>query len=489
MTIQNTTTDRSQGGAAQMDLAHMQAVLAAQKAAQVRDGVPSAALRKDRINRAITLIVNNQARFVESLRSDFGARSPHETILMEVVGSLGALKHARDHLERWIRPSKRSPEAPFGLLGAKAQVVFQPKGTVGVISPWNVPVNLTFSPLASVFAAGNRVMIKPSEFTPETSALMAELFASAYDPEEVAVFLGGPDVGQDFGRLAFDHLLFTGATSIGRHVMRAAAENLVPLTLELGGKSPAILGPSADMALAAKRIMSGKTLNAGQICIAPDYVMLPQSEIGNFVSQSRSAVAQMFPTLKDNPDYSAIISQRHYDRLQGYLADAEAKGAELVPLNPAGEDFSQQEHRRIPPTLILNPTNDMAVMQEEIFGPLLPVRGYSSISEAVAHVNAGPRPLALYYFGSDSTERDSVLSSTTSGGACVNDVIVQFGQEDLPFGGVGPSGMGCYHGHDGFLEFSHRKAVYQQIKPDLLAIIRPPYGEKFAKMMKGRLKA
>src|SRR6202012_5146047 len=281
----------------------------------------------------------------------------------------------------------------LGLFGARAEVRFQPKGVVGLISPWNFPVNLTFTPLAGVLAAGNRAMIKPSEFTPATSELLAKNFAGGFADEEVAVVTGGPEVGEAFAHLAFDHLIFTGATGIARHVMKAAAENLVPLTLELGGKSPVIIGRSADMPTAAARIMNGKTLNAGQICLAPDYVLAPRDQLESFVGEARGAVARMFPTLRDNPDYTAIVAQRHYDRIMGHIEDARAKGARVVEMKPEGEDLSQQEHRKIAPTLIIDPTDDMTVMQDEIFGPVLPVKTYDSVGEAVAYVNAHDRPL------------------------------------------------------------------------------------------------
>jgi len=272
--------------------------------------------------------------------------------------------------------------------------------------------------------------------------------------------------------------------------MRAAAENLVPITLELGGKSPVILGESADLTTAADRIMAGKTLNAGQICLAPDYVLAPEPRIAEFVAAAKVSVARMFPTIKDNPDYTAVIADRHYDRLRGYIEDARQKGAEIIEINPAGEDFSQQEHRKIPPTLILNPTDDMKVMQEEIFGPVLPVKSYATMAEAVAFVNHRDRPLGLYYFGQDKAEQERVLSGTTSGGVTVNDVVFHVAQENLPFGGVGPAGMGSYHGLDGFREFSHRKAVYQQIRKDLgpMQMLRPPYGEGIRKYLAAQLK-
>jgi len=338
-------------------------------------------------------------------------------------------------------------------------------------------VQLTFSPLAGVFAAGNRTMIKPSEFTPATSELMKELFTEVFDEEEVAIFTGGPEVGTAFSALPFDHMLFTGATAIAKHVMRAASENLVPLTLELGGKSPVVISESADIELAASNIMAGKTMNAGQICLAPDYVFVPEDKADDFINAAKNSVAKMYPNLKDNPDYTSIVNERHFERLNGYIADAKAKGAEVVEINPAQEDFSQQQHHRIPPTIILDPTEDMAVMQEEIFGPVLPVKRYKNIEETLDYINEHPRPLGLYYFGQDAQEEKKVLTHTTSGGVTVNDVIMHIAQEDLPFGGVGPSGMGSYHGHDGFKTFSHAKAVYTQSKlvSKLAAAMKPPY--------------
>jgi len=359
-----------------------------------------------------------------------------------------------------------------------------------VISPWNFPVNLTFAPLGGILAAGNRVMIKPSEFTPATSELMKEMFASAFTEEEIVVFTGGPDVGQAFSSLPFDHLLFTGATSVAKHVMRAAAENLVPLTLELGGKSPVIISRSADMKVTAARIMNGKTLNAGQICLAPDYVIAPEDRVDEFVSEARASVKKMFPTLKDNPDYTSVIGQRHYDRIMGYIDDARAKGAEIIEINPADENLTQQPARKIAPTLILNPTDDMKVMQEEIFGPVLAVKTYKNVDEAVAYVNAHDRPLGLYYFGADQAEQDKVVEKTTSGGVTVNDVIMHITQEEMPFGGVGPSGMGSYHGADGFREFSHRKSVFTQLKKEIpqLVQMRPPFGKGFRGYVKSQIK-
>ncbi|HXU98876.1 MAG TPA: coniferyl aldehyde dehydrogenase [Caulobacteraceae bacterium] len=468
----------------------MQALLERQKAAHLRDGAPAAAQRIERIDRCIGLLVDHRREIEAALNEDFGARSPEATAFTDVASSIGTLKHAKANLAAWMRPEKRkTTPALLGLFGAKAEVRFQPKGVVGIISPWNFPVNLTFTPLAGVLAAGNRAMIKPSEYTPATSALMERMIGSVFSPEEVVVVTGGPDVGQAFAALAFDHLVFTGATSIAAHVMRAAADNLTPLTLELGGKSPVILGRSADIKTAAARIMSGKTLNAGQICLAPDYVLAPSERLGEFVEAAKSAVNSMFPTIKDNPDYTAIVSQKHYERLTGYIDEARAGGADVVEIKPEGEDMSQQEHRRIAPTLIIEPADDMKVMQEEIFGPVLPVKTYATVDEAIAYVNGHARPLGLYYFGDDAAEREGVLSRTTSGGVTVNDVIFHVAQEDLPFGGVGPSGMGSYHGLDGFREFSHRKAIYTQVKNDLgpLKALRPPYGAGIRKYLAGAI--
>lgn len=473
--------------------AEMKALLDKQRTSYLNDGPPSAEVRIDRINRCIALLVDHQDEIAEALNKDFGNRAPQMSKFTDVAGSIGPLKHARDNLKKWMKTEKRATSpAILGWFGAKAEVQYQPLGVVGVISPWNFPVNLTFTPLAGILAAGNRCMIKPSEFTPATSELMAKMFAKSFRQEEVAVCIGGPDVGEAFSRLPFDHLLFTGATSIAYHVMRAAAENLVPLTLELGGKSPVIVSQSANMEMAAARIMNGKTLNAGQICLAPDYVFVPAGKTDEFVSKASDAVTKMFPTLKDNPDYTSVVNQRHYDRLNSYIEDAKAKGAKVVQVNPAKEDLRQQPHHKIAPTFIIDPTDDMKVMQDEIFGPILPVKTYKSVDDAIGYVNAKARPLGLYYFGEDSAEKEKVLTRTTSGGVTVNDTIMHVAMEDLPFGGVGPSGMGSYHGLDGFRQFSHRKAVYSQPTSNFLEKqlknMRPPYGEAIMKQLAGAIK-
>jgi coniferyl-aldehyde dehydrogenase len=407
------------------------------------------------------------------------------TAATEVVSVVGPMEHAKKNLKKWMKTEKRKAAiAPLGsalsLLGAKAEIRYQPKGVVGAISPWNFPLNLALAPLSGILAAGNRVMLKPSELTPSSSDITKSMIEEYFDESEMAVFVGDPEVGAAFSGLAFDHLIFTGGTAIAKHVMKAASENLVPLTLELGGKSPVVVGKSSKIKETAQRVMQGKTMNAGQICLAPDYALVPEENIDEFVKAAVDVTSEMYPDMKDNEDFTSIINQKHYDRIQGYLADAKEKGAEVVEINPANEDFSQQPHHKIPPTLVLNPTDDMQIMQEEIFGPVLPIKTYSDVSETVDYINSKDRPLGLYYFGEDSKEKDYVLNNTTSGGVTVNDVISHIQMEDLPFGGVGPSGMGSYHGHDGFKEFSHAKAVYKQSKINLmkLAGLVPPYKKK-----------
>lgn len=469
--------------------ARMRSVLELQKRVQTAKGPPDARVRKDRLTRAINLLLTHKDDLLDALNADFGNRSRDMGALTDIVAAIAPLKSAREQLEHWMKPQKRkvTPGA-LALLGAKAEVRYQPKGVVGIMTPWNFPVQLTVDAIAGAFAAGNRVMVKPSELTPATSALMAKLFDLFFDEDEIAFILGGPDVGAAFAELPFDHLIYTGSTNVGRLVMAAAARNLTPVTLELGGKCPVVVGRSADMGKTAARVMAGKTMNAGQICLAPDYVIAPKEKEGEFVSAATAAVKKMFPNIKSNPDYTAIVSQRHFDRVKGLIEDARAKGARVVEINPANEDFSQQEHRRIPPTLILDATDDMSVMQEEIFGPVLPVRTYETFEATVAEINARPRPLGLYYFGEDVAESEALLERTHSGGVTINDVIFHISMDDLPFGGVGPSGMGAYHGERGFKEFSHEKAIYRQTGSEVVAMFRPPYGAAFRKQVEGRLK-
>jgi len=464
---------------------NMHRVLELQKNLNIKEGAPDIKLRTDRLDRVISMVTKNEKAIIAALQEDFGNRDPVMTAATEVVSVVGPMEHAKKNLKKWMKTEKRKAAiAPLGsalsLLGAKAEIRYQPKGVVGAISPWNFPLNLALAPLSGILAAGNRVMLKPSELTPSSSDITKSMIEEYFDESEMAVFVGDPEVGAAFSGLAFDHLIFTGGTAIAKHVMKAASENLVPLTLELGGKSPVVVGKSSKIKETAQRVMQGKTMNAGQICLAPDYALVPEENIDEFVKAAVDVTSEMYPDMKDNEDFTSIINQKHYDRIQGYLADAKEKGAEVVEINPANEDFSQQPHHKIPPTLVLNPTDDMQIMREEIFGPVLPIKTYSDVSETVDYINSKDRPLGLYYFGEDSKEKDYVLNNTTSGGVTVNDVISHIQMEDLPFGGVGPSGMGSYHGHDGFKEFSHAKAVYKQTKINLmkLAGLVPPYKKK-----------
>ncbi|MFN5757954.1 MAG: coniferyl aldehyde dehydrogenase [Planctomycetia bacterium] len=465
----------------------LRSLLARQREAFLRDGPPSAKVRIDRIDRCIGLLVDHQDELAAAVDADFGCRSPLLTKFTDISASLDPLKQARRNVRRWMRRERRATTpAIIGWIGGGAEIQPHPVGVVGLIAPWNFPISMVFSPLASVLAAGNRCLIKPSEYTPKTADLLARLVAGAFDETEIAVCTGGPAVGEAFSRLPFDHLLFTGSTGVGRQIMRAAADNLVPVTLELGGKSPTIIGRSADIESAARRIMAGKTMNAGQICIAPDYVLLPADRREAFVKAAVAAVARMFPTLANNPEYTSILNERHVERLQAMLADARAGGARLVEANPAGEDLGRSL-RKLAPVLILDPEDSMRVMQEEIFGPLLPVKTYETIDDAIAYVNARPRPLALYYFGEDRDEEQRVLARTTSGGVTVNDVIMHVAMTELPFGGIGPSGMGVYHGIEGFRRFSHMKPVFREpsswFVEQVLARMRPPYRDAFRRMV------
>ncbi|MEC8075747.1 MAG: coniferyl aldehyde dehydrogenase [Pseudomonadota bacterium] len=469
----------------------MQSILDRQRAAYLAEGIVTSETRIDRLERAVRVVKKHQKAFVQAMNEDFGHRSEHQSLFTDVASSIGPLRHAQQNLKRWQKKDKRKvTPGILALLGAKAWVEYQPLGVVGVISPWNFPVNLTFTPLAGVLSAGNRCMIKPSEYTPATSAAMAAGFAEEFDEEEIAVITGGPQTGADFSGLAFDHLLFTGATSVAKHVMRAASENLVPVTLELGGKSPVIISPKADMAPTTDALMAGKMMNAGQICLAPDYVFVPRDRMGEFVESSKRSVAKMYPTLLDNPDYTSVINARHFERINGYVDEAMERGVEVVEINPADEDFRQQSAHKIAPTLLIDPPEDSAVMQEEIFGPVMPIKSYDSLDETLDYVNSHDRPLGLYYFGTDQEETQRVLNQTTSGGVTLNDVVMHVAQEDLPFGGVGPSGMGAYHGEDGFRTFSHAKAVFKQatFNPAEKLGLRPPYGDKLMGLLKTQIK-
>jgi len=439
----------------------------------------------------VDVLVKYSEAISEAMNADFGCRPREVNLMTDVTGSIECLKHCKKHLKTWMKQEKRPTMFPLNLLGGRSTVEYQPKGVVGVLAPWNFPLGMVFEPLAGVLAAGNRAMIKPSEFTPATSALIADMVAEAFDPAELTVFTGGPDVGQAFSSLPFDHMIFTGATSIARHIMAAAARNLVPVTLELGGKSPVVISRSADIIEAVQRIMVGKMLNAGQVCIAPDYVFVPEELMDEVVEQATLVVKEMYPSLLNNDQYTAMVNDRHYQRITSNLNDANERSIKTVTINPANEDFTDNPTQKIPPTLIINPDDDALCMQDEIFGPLLPIKSYKNFEETINYINDKPRPLAAYYFGKDKIEEKRFLTGTTSGGVSINDVMFHMLQKDLPFGGVGPSGMGAYHGIEGFKTFSHAKGVYRQpkrIPVAKLAGFMPPYGPASEKNIKQKVK-
>lgn len=447
----------------------------AQRAAYSANPMPLAAQRQQWLKALRDLLSSERQALIDAISADFSHRSADETLLAELMPSLHGIHYASRHLKKWMQPSRRKVGMAFQ--PASAKVVYQPLGVVGVIVPWNYPLYLAVGPMVGALAAGNRVMLKLSESTPATGLLLKELLARIFPEDLVCVVLGEADVGVAFSRLPFDHLLFTGSTSIGRHVMRAAAENLTPVTLELGGKSPAIVSRDVPLKDAAERIAFGKTLNAGQTCVAPDYVLVPEDRVGAFVEAYRQAVKGFYPTLADNADYTAIINERQLARLNGYVSDATSKGALLIPL------FEQGQGRRMPHSVLLNVSDEMTVMQDEIFGPLLPIVPYRDLEQAFAYINQRPRPLALYYFGYDKREQHRVLHETHSGGVCLNDTLLHVAQDDMPFGGIGPSGMGHYHGHEGFLTFSKAKGVLIKQRFNAARLIYPPYGTSIQKLI------
>lgn len=471
----------------QQTVSQMKLILSKQQQAFMDEGFVSAETRIDRLQRVYRLIGENQQALIEACNRDFGNRSKHQSQMSDIMSTMEAMQYAIKHLRKWMKQSKRKVMTPLNLFGAKARVEYQPKGVVGNIATWNFPVHVALAPLAGIFAAGNRAMIKLSEVTPETSELTKNLIAQYFDETECAGITGGPEVGAEFSAMPFDHIIFTGATGIARHILHAAADNLTPVTLELGGKSPVIVSRNYEVKKAAERIMTGKALNMGQVCLSPDYCFVPAESLDIFISEITRHFSEIFPTIIDNPDYTSVINARHHQRLTGLIDDAKARGGDLRVINPANEDFSQQKPglHKIPMTLVINPTEEMRVMQEEIFGPVLSIKTYQHINDCIKYINARPRPLGLYYFGEGAEEERHVLDKTISGGVCVNDVLGQASCEDLPFGGIGHSGMGNYHGSAGFMTFSHEKSVYRQTKMDLMKLsgMLPPYGEKCEKQL------
>ena len=446
------------------------------------DPNPDRAVRERRLLTLDRLLLDNEPAIADAVRRDFGHRSAAETRLLELFPSHAAIGHARRHLRRWMRPRARSVSLWFQ--PGRAEVRYQPLGAVGIIVPWNYPIFLAAAPLAAALAAGNRALVKMSENTPATASLFAELVARYFADDELSVVEGDVGVAQEFARLPFDHLLFTGSTPVGRQVMRAAADSLTPVTLELGGKSPAIIGPrlsaSGHFARAVERIIIGKCMNAGQTCIAPDYVLLPAGQEQAFIEHARQVVADCYPAIESNTDYSTIVDQRQFARLCAYVEEARAGNAKIIDLAPGA--VADSATRRLPPLALLDLSDSLRVMQEEIFGPLLPVLPYRDLDEAIRFVNSRPRPLALYYFDRENANIERVLNETVAGGVTVNDTILHIAQDDLPFGGVGPSGMGCYHGFAGFETFSVKKAVFRQSRLSAIGLFKPPYGAVFERL-------
>lgn len=457
----------------------LERVFALQRAAFAADPYPTIETRKARLDALIRLIEANEERIVKAVSDDFSCRSRHETLVAEVIVSVSAAKMAKASLSKWMR--SRTVPTPLHMKPGHSRLEPQPLGVIGVISPWNYPVQLALSPVAAALAAGNRVMLKPSELTPRTSELLREIVRAEFDEKVFAVITGGVELGQAFSSVPFDHLLFTGSTNVGRHVYMAAAKNLTPVTLELGGKSPAIIDESADVAAAAISIAHGKSFNAGQTCVAPDYVLTPAANLDATVEALARSVRRLYPEIDSTSDYTAIISPRHFARLKAMVAEAKDAGAKVVEV---GSSNALDPQRKLPFTIVVDPPQHLALMKEEIFGPILPVLGVSGREEAIARVNAGDRPLALYWFGNDNGARDDALRRTISGGVTVNDTLWHVAQEHLPFGGVGKSGIGAYHGEKGFETFSHLKPVFYQSKFSSNKMLYPPFSAKTDKLLK-----
>jgi len=453
----------------------LQQVLKTMKRAHLTNGPADLKLRQDRLLRSLNLIRNNYQQLTAAMNADFGHRSTYQSQVADLGSTMKMLQHSLENVSAWMAPTLIEAPEP----GMQTRIQHQPLGVIGVISPWNFPVNLAFGPLAGIFAAGNTAMLKPSELTPRTSELLAELVGANFGPDELEVVLGDAEVGQAFSALPFDHLVFTGSTSVGKHVMRAAAENLVPVTLELGGKSPVMIDTDANIIDAVEKTLTVKTFNVGQICLSPDYVLLPENKLNEFVESAQLFTRKAFPTIIGNPDYTSIINDKHYQRLTGLLQDAEQKGAKIISLEPEGEAAYSAVTRTISPHIVIGVTDKMAIMQEEIFGPLLPVKTYSDRLDAIEYINANARPLAAYYFGNNPENQQHFADNTTSGGLVINDIMTHVTIDSLPFGGVGHSGIGAYHGEHGFKQFTHAKpVVIQGDSQTSTSRLSAPYAEK-----------
>lgn len=432
---------------------------------------PNYATRVEQLTRLKAAILQFKTPLVEALSQDYGHRSIDDSLISDIMPVINNINYSLKNLKKWLKPSAR--HAGLLLAPAKVTVHYQPLGVIGIIVPWNFPVMLSIGPLVTAIAAGNHAMLKLSEFTPATNQVIKQLLAQVFDESHVAVIEGEADVAAAFSALPFDHLLFTGSTTVGRHVMRAAANNLTPVTLELGGKSPVIIAPDMPLEIAVERMIYGKCLNAGQICVAPDYVLCPKAQVDEFIATYRTKFNAMYGAINHNKDYGSIINTRQFDRLMTVLEDAKAKGAQVIS---ATDEAIDSQHRKLATQLITNTSEDMLLMQEEIFGPLLPIIGYDSLDEAIQYINQRARPLALYVMSFDEKSQQKILQQTHSGGVCINETVFHVAADDAPFGGIGPSGMGHYHGKEGFLTFSHAKTVLSRGRFNTGKFVHPPYG-------------
>lgn len=463
----------------EQDYTYLSTQLSAQKSAFLQNPMPSAEQRIDSLNKLKRAIIDNSDAIVTAISMDFSNRAESETLLAEVFPLLDAIEYSKKRIKKWMKVQKR--KVPMTLMPASVNVMYQPLGVVGIVVPWNFPLFLGLSPLVSALAAGNSAMIKMSEFAPKTGKLVADIIGKTFSNNQIAVFNGEVDVSTEFTKLPFDHLVFTGATPIGKIVMRAAAENLTPVTLELGGKSPTIIHDSYPIEEAAERIGFGKGMNAGQICVSPDYIFCPRDKVEAFAQAMTRVIGRNYPTLRSNDDYTAIITERQHSRLQSYLEDAKQKGGRVITINPAGESFDNT--RKMPVSLVLDVNEDMRLMQEEIFGPIVPIMPYDDIDSAIAYINDRPRPLALYYFDYDKQRANDILARTHSGGACINDTLSHVAVDDAPFGGIGPSGMGHYHGREGFTHFSKAKTIVRKGRFNAAKYVAPPWDRPVHNML------
>jgi len=459
----------------------LHAVFEVQKAAFKQNMMPSYSQRIELLNSLEQMLLNNQKSIAEAVQQDFGCHSEELTKLVEIMPTVLRVRHAKSHLKKWMKAKSRAVNRTiFGF--AKNKVIYQPVGVVGNIAPWNFPFDISLGPLSDILAAGNRVIIKPSELTPACSVLLEKLVSETFTPEFVTVISGGLDVSEAFSELPWDHLIFTGGPEIGKKVMQSASKNLVPVTLELGGKCPTIIADDNLNAKTVNNIISTKLVKSGQMCIAPDYVFVAKAQLQEFITLTQQSMQKMYPSFAQNTDYTSIINQRHYERLSGYIDDAKQQGAEVIEINPSNEKANPST-RKLPLTLVINPSDQLAVMKNEIFGPILPIKTYEDLQEVFDYINDRPRPLALYCYSHNKNIIEKVTNQTISGGVCINAAATHGLQADLPFGGIGESGMGHHHGYDGFQTFSKLKPIFVQAKFDCSALLHPPYGKSIQRFL------